>query len=176
VIYLLDFLDKIARVLRQFLLSGLALAVIAGVGCYFVRKGRGKKGLRKPVFIGLFFLYLMLLLGETIFRRIGMCRQTTDFIGFAQLFENPWYFVAAVENVVLFFPFGLLLPAAFKSMDRLWKVLALALELSLFIELVQFILQIGEAQGIDLLTNVIGAGIGFVAERQFFILFTKYVV
>lgn len=65
-------------------------------------------------------------------------------------------------NIVLFVPFGLLLPLVFqKRMDRLWKVGLCALGTSLFFESIQFF--IGRTADIDdVIANAVGGVLGYL--------------
>jgi glycopeptide antibiotics resistance protein len=64
-------------------------------------------------------------------------------------------------NVLLFVPFGYLLPSVTARMNRWWKVLLLGFGFSLLIETVQLITKLGWFDASDLLHNSIGALIGY---------------
>lgn len=55
-----------------------------------------------------------LIWGVTVFSRIsGEKVIAEDFLGIRQLFENSWYIVSFVENIVMFIPFGIFYMLAF---------------------------------------------------------------
>ncbi len=71
-------------------------------------------------------------------------------------------------NIILFIPLGFLLPYAFPKL-RFWKTVCLALLLSVFIETVQYVAQIGCCDIDDVINNTLGACIGYIC----FWLYTK---
>lgn len=113
----------------------------------------------------LFCMYLVLLTGETLWGRLGVVVDTQEFIGIRQLFEDPWYMASAVENVVMFIPFGFLAVKVAPRIDTWQRCLAVAVAVSGSIELLQYILHIGEAQLIDIVANAMGAMMGWRIER-----------
>lgn len=71
-----------------------------------------------------------------------------------------------VGNVLLFLPFGAMLPLLRPRLDRLWRVMALGAVTSLGIELVQVAMpDIHRADVNDVLLNTLGAGLGWLALR-----------
>ncbi|MCM1409721.1 MAG: VanZ family protein [Lachnospiraceae bacterium] len=128
-----------------------------------------RKILRKDRWVPFFFfcIYLVLLIGETVWGRLGQNIVTKDFIGIGSLFEDPWYMAAAVENVIMFLPFGFLSVNAFPA-EKAWKRhLAGAAFMSGCIELAQYALHIGEAQVVDISANVLGAVLGILLQNIF---------
>ena len=69
-------------------------------------------------------------------------------------------------NILLFVPFGYLLPSLFPS-KRWWQVILLGLVFSLTIELLQLITRLGYADVDDLINNTLGAAIGFLSYKLF---------
>lgn len=67
-------------------------------------------------------------------------------------------------NVVMFLPFGFLVPSLWKEMDRLLRVSAAAFSFSLLIELSQMLSMRGTDVD-DLIMNTLGAGLGFLLHR-----------
>ena len=91
-------------------------------------------------------------------------KETTDWIGIKELFENPWFIVSACENVIMFMPCVFFFYLAFRKLDegkRFWINILFTLILSVSVEVIQFQLQIGEAQVLDVITNIIGCMIGY---------------
>jgi glycopeptide antibiotics resistance protein len=74
--------------------------------------------------------------------------------------------VAYLLNVVLFLPFGFLLPLLWPKLNRFWKILLSGAAFSLLIELSQ-LLNIRNSDIDDLLLNTLGAVAGFVLYRAF---------
>ncbi len=66
-----------------------------------------------------------------------------------------------VGNVLLFLPFGLLLPALFSSVDGFKKLISIILLISLALELIQLITALGTFDVDDIILNVFGSALGF---------------
>ena len=66
-----------------------------------------------------------------------------------------------ILNILLFIPFGYLLPLIWDQTDRWWKVTLLGLCASLIIELLQLITRLGYSDVDDLINNTVGALIGY---------------
>lgn len=153
-IYIIDFYNKIVNNILHFFPASVLLSLVLTL-LY-------RKALRRDNWISFFFfcVYLVLLTGETLWGRLGMDIVTEDFIGIGQLFENPWYMAAAVDNVIMFIPFGFLAVRVVTPERARSKCLVAALLTSSCIELIQYGLHIGEAQLIDILANFLGAVTG----------------
>jgi glycopeptide antibiotics resistance protein len=81
--------------------------------------------------------------------------------------ESPLVTLAELfGNVLLFVPFGFLLPLLVPAMRRWWRVLAAGAGVSLVIELYQLAWpSVRRASVTDLLMNALGALLGFAALR-----------
>lgn len=67
-----------------------------------------------------------------------------------------------VLNILLFVPFGYLLPVLWKKADRWWKTVLLGFAASLAVELLQLVTRLGIFDVDDLINNTIGAGVGYL--------------
>ena len=76
-------------------------------------------------------------------------------------------------NILLFMPFGLLLPLVFRRLRGMGALLLAALLTSLSFELMQLLLAIGTFDVDDLLLNVLGAWLGFHVFRYLAALYIK---
>lgn len=164
--YLLDFISKISDVILPYALKSLYLGLIPTILSFFIWK-KDCHIVLSFILRELFFAYSLLIICETVFRRLGLPKVTTDFLGFSQLFENPWYIASSVENIIMFVPFGLFLGLAFRKHLKLIRVILLTLVFSLCIEITQYILVVGEAQLIDLCTDMLGSMIGYGISAPF---------
>jgi glycopeptide antibiotics resistance protein len=84
--------------------------------------------------------------------------------------RSPRFYLDIVANIVLFFPFGLLLARQF-SADRLAKAVSLAslgLLLSMGIELFQVYCHNRHPSAIDLLSNTMGTAWGVLSAKTMF--------
>lgn len=81
--------------------------------------------------------------------------------------NNPASFVInIIGNIVVFVPFGFLLPMAFqKQLDRLDKLLFASVTGILVIELLQLVLKVGVFDIDDIILNSIGVVAGFVVLK-----------
>ena len=68
----------------------------------------------------------------------------------------------AVMNILLFLPFGYLLPLLWPRVDRWWKLLLCGLFVSLLIELLQLVTLRGMFDLDDLMNNTLGALLGWL--------------
>ena len=66
-------------------------------------------------------------------------------------------------NLILFAPMGAFLPFAFDKMKKLWRVVLVLLIMILTVELIQIVLLIGSFDVDDLMLNMLGGLIGYVA-------------
>ena len=69
-----------------------------------------------------------------------------------------------ILNILLFLPFGYLIPSLFPRL-RWWQVILLGLAFSLTIELLQLITKLGYADVDDLINNTLGAAIGWLCYK-----------
>jgi glycopeptide antibiotics resistance protein len=77
-----------------------------------------------------------------------------------------WTLTDLFGNVLLFAPFGFLLPLLVPAVRRWWQVLAVGVGVSLLIELYQLAWPaMREASVTDVLMNALGAVLGFAALR-----------
>jgi len=79
--------------------------------------------------------------------------------------SNPFWARQAIGNVLFLLPIGLLGPIAFPALDRWWRVLLLALVISVAVEVAQLWIPDRSADVDDVMVNVAGAAIGFLIYR-----------
>ncbi len=74
-------------------------------------------------------------------------------------------------NIILFIPIGFLLPMVLYQLKsvkmRAWQMGLVAMVISISIEATQYMLSIGEAETDDVITNTLGAVIGFLIYKSF---------
>lgn len=71
-----------------------------------------------------------------------------------------------ILNIMLFIPFGYLLPCLFPRLCW-WQVIPLGFGFSLCIELLKLLTRLGFADVDDLINNTLGATLGWIAYRMF---------
>lgn len=122
--------------------------------------------MEKIISRGLLALYLVILIWLVLFKLqynilsvFNYPHGSLNLNPFAAPLNGRINFGEMRDNVIIFIPFGLLLNVNFKKIGFLPK-LALILVFSLTCELIQFILAIGAADIIDLITNTVGGFLG----------------
>ncbi|MDK2984514.1 MAG: hypothetical protein PWQ96_156 [Clostridia bacterium] len=142
------------------------------------KKKKQNTSLSGELLLNLFFLYLVGLVGVTIFPiPVGIPYYGdyihVNFIPFKSIlgsFTHSWYMVPLRNiggNLVLLAPFGFLLPLLRKDINTLGKVVARGFLLSLSMELLQLIIP-GRAFDVDdLILNTFGLMVGFSAFKLF---------
>lgn len=72
----------------------------------------------------------------------------------------------SLANLVIFIPFGILVPKVFRRVDSVWAMALVTLMTSVVIEMVQFILACGYSEVEDIIMNVAGGVIGYLIIRR----------
>lgn len=142
---------------------------------------RQKKILKKAAMI-LFVVYMILLAMVLVFKYpTGMLdgtfrdilegnpviRLKTQLIPFKTIVEyvgnahaiNDWFVKNLVCNIVMFMPFGFLLP--YFSKLKGWRLILSGLILSIIIEIIQFVAALGQMDIDDVLLNTVGTALGY---------------
>ena len=70
-----------------------------------------------------------------------------------------------IENILMFIPFGILIPVAFSKIHGVVRCTAVAFVCSILLEGMQFITERGFCELDDVVTNTVGAMIGYVLYR-----------
>ena len=68
----------------------------------------------------------------------------------------------SLANLVIFIPFGILVPKVFRRVDSVWAMALVTLMTSVVIEIVQFILSCGYSEVEDVIMNMTGGVIGYL--------------
>lgn len=162
----IDFVKKIYDIISVYLLPALGIAGALTLFRYLLTKEK-----RGVVSFFLWVSFTGLIIGETVIRRLGTMKETTDIWGFSELLQDPWFVVAAVENVVMFLPFGFWFALAFRGGKLIFlKCILITVLFCAGIETIQFVLVIGEAELLDVLCNLCGAVIGYGIGKGFILL------
>lgn len=65
-------------------------------------------------------------------------------------------------NVLIFVPFGMMIPFLSNHFKKFWSVLLLTFELTVLIELIQLVTRVGSCDVDDILLNTIGGILGYI--------------
>lgn len=167
-------LVNIIELVKQYLLQGAILAVIAGgiAGAgYFIVYKKMMKGERRirplnVLWAGVFFCYLAVMLSATLLDRVSGWSDTRMMPLFYS-YREAWYSFSGAEwrnivlNILLFVPFGFLLPLGIRFFRRFWVTYLTGLAVTVLIESTQLILAGGGAEADDILNNFLGTMIGY---------------
>ena len=107
--------------------------------------------------------YLSVLAWSAILSRPVNSRVSVDFLGFGFLLSlNPRDASFAIENIIMFVPFGFLLPLVLRKIDNIPKSAAAGFCASLVLETIQLITGRGFFEVADILNNTIGFVLGYI--------------
>jgi len=133
--------------------------VILGVLVYFWSlKKSGRK--QTTIHIAAAFVFCYYLIGVLTMTGIGKLKPFSPnivLIPFLDMISGP---IDTILNIILFLPLGLFLPLLYKKYDRISSVALTGFLFSLSIEIVQMFGR-GSTDINDLITNTIGAGLGY---------------
>ncbi|MGE7762908.1 VanZ family protein [Peribacillus sp. NPDC097895] len=99
-------------------------------------------------------------------------RTIIDYLFISDLNSNIRY-INLIGNIVAFVPLGLFLPMLSTKLINAKKIVFLGFAISLFYELVQLILSIGQFDVDDIILNVVGTYIGYLIFKLCVISITK---
>lgn len=148
----------LADILMQLKYLPLALVIGILIG-FFITVFTQKK--QKFLLYSLISIYLVMLAIITLFKREPGSSTSISLTLFETL-GSPQSNAYVIENILLFIPFGILIPRIWKCTKRLSICTFVGFCLSLGIEITQLLTGRGQFQIDDLLMNAMGAGIGAV--------------
>lgn len=173
--YMLQDMKEPVSYLPRAVLIGLAAAA-AGFFLLFIIKWTKKEpriGSNKTAgeialhicVLFLFAVYLTVLLQEAFFSRPPGSRTSVDLKLFGTWGHSPQGNAYVIENVIMFIPWGLLLPALIRPFGRgagAWLCILSGLLASVSLETVQYLTQRGHCQLDDVVMNTLGTLAGWV--------------
>lgn len=148
----------------------LAVAVMVTIGL-FIRFCFKHRRSMKPGYVVLFLVYFGVVLYLTVFMRIGSVDTSIVTTPFDDLTEaitqrDPALVMHMVLNIVMFIPFGFLVPAMNPKYFRRWSFAMLGgLAASTLIEGTQMIFSLGQSDVDDIIANTLGAVVGYIFIR-----------
>lgn len=119
------------------------------------------------VLLVIYFLFFAETTGRTISDRtyhynLILFKEIKRFIVYRQQLGMFAVTANLLGNVLIFLPFGMLVPFLTKRFKKFWSVVLLTFELSVLVELVQLVTKVGSCDVDDILLNTIGGMLGFV--------------
>ncbi|MDO5425620.1 MAG: VanZ family protein [Eubacteriales bacterium] len=156
--YLMRDLERVLEYLPVSLAAG-AVAAVFFLSWESLRRGRWKW---KKVF-RVFFLaaYLTGMVGLTLLNREEGSRIGISLIPFETWSSNVRDVLFVIENILLFIPFGILVPGLCRGMDRWPILLRTAFLVTAGIEVIQLFTGRGYFQVDDIVNNFVGAALGY---------------
>lgn len=161
--YVIKDLGEVMQYLPYGIMAGAVMGLILN-GMNARRERRGKEAFPMAGLMA-FSLYLMIILVITFFSREDGSRIGMDLELFSTWGINTRNNAFVVENVLLFIPYGFACPWAFPWLRGFFRNAFAAFVTSLGVETIQLITGRGYFQVDDILTNVLGAMIGYVIFR-----------
>lgn len=117
----------------------------------------------------LFSIYFSYLISLTLSgREAGSRSGHINLTLFSTLIRNGRIGLIAMENILLFIPFGILVPILWKFYRHWWNLVLMAFIISMLIELSQLLTARGFFELDDILLNTAGAWIGYFAFFLFY--------
>ena len=177
--YLKIFYDDIMQFMNDLPLCFLIAVILEAITILILLIRKKKISLRKAVYVLLFWTYITAVVFITLLSREPGSRGGMSFELFGTWGASRTSRAFVLENILLFIPFGFLLPLVFRPARHIRIMLLLAFLYSTSIEITQVITKMGYGQIDDILTNVIGAGIGynlwlFIFQDHYFQLITHH--
>lgn len=158
-----DMMSMVKYLPYGFIMGGLFSILFLGL-----TKAKGKregKASATDLPVVAFVIYLSLILVITFLSRESGDSKGIDLELFSTWGINDRNNAFVIENVLLFVPYGFLACLAFGRLRRFLRCLALGAVTSLCIETLQLITGRGFFQIDDILTNTLGAVVGFLLFR-----------
>ena len=115
---------------------------------------------RKNILKLCFITYLGVVLFIALFSREPGSRDMISLIPFSTFGSTAQSHAYVIENIIMFIPFGILLPLLWERMRNICFCLLMSFITSLTIETIQVITKMGYGQTDDVITNVLGAIVG----------------
>lgn len=158
---------------------GVGFAIGLIIFCVYVivlirrKRSRGQSVSRKEILCGLALsVYLVLLLGGTILNRNVKKNFRLEIMPFWSYYDvivkkNTALVSQMIGNVLVFIPFGILLPEVWKRTRNIRCLILIVASVSLCLELGQLIFKLGLFEFDDVFHNTLGAVLGYGLWRMF---------
>ena len=114
---------------------------------------------RKGWILG-FGFYISLIIQIVIFSRPFGSTRIVNWIPFRVPGGRNLIVLYALANLIVFIPFGILMPKVFHEINTVWKMALVTFITSVCIEIIQYILACGYSEVEDVIMNVAGGTIG----------------
>ena len=172
----IEYIDIIVNDFKiPFLTAGPALLIgiilVFGI-CWIYRKHN--KVMMAPVQVALFIAYCIIIFQTAFFSREPGSRDSISLILFETWGNNFQSHMFFIENIIMFIPFGVLVPMLINRCRNAFTCLIAGFLASCFLESAQLITQRGYFQLDDILTNSLGTIVGWLMWNHFIRKNTKH--
>ena len=137
-------------------------AIIITVFLAVIYKICRRENARIPLSCLLLIIYIQVVLQTAFFSREPGSRTQMDLRLFGTWGETPIAHAYFIENIIMFIPFGVLMPMVFRRMKKMRYCVFAGFLFSCIIEISQLITQRGFCQLDDVVTNTVGTLVGWI--------------
>lgn len=134
--------------------------VVLNINWLYSRK-RKKADTYNKISQTLFIAYVLVILQTAFLSREPGSRKGVSLVLFETWGRSFHAHALFIENIIMFIPFGILVPMLFKRFRYGWKCVLLGFLCSCGIEITQHITQRGYMQSDDVVTNTVGTLVGW---------------
>lgn len=167
-------MSNIFDLLKSYLLLGITIIMFAGIiffiGYYLIYRKiiNGKKIIgKKRLFLhAVMICYIVIIIGAVFLSRSAGIYGDINlhiFSSYKEAYHNmkESLFRNIILNILLFVPMGFLLPFYSDKLKRIYKVVPIGFFVTLFIEIIQYVLKLGIFEIDDIFNNTLGTLIGY---------------
>lgn len=146
-----------------YLISGIGAAIVSYSFIEWFRFCLGLKRMERKRGICLFLgvAYLVVLARTVYFSRPFLSRHKVNMAVMGTWGKSLRSHAYVIENLMLFIPFGILLPLCFPKARKSWICMLSGGIVSIFIETVQWMTQRGNCELDDIIMNTLGTAVGW---------------
>lgn len=125
----------------------------------------------------LFLVYILFFISSrlTTYNNINLIPFATidRYFRFFEYFTFTNWFLNIFGNIIIFIPFGFLLPVVVTYFNRFWKLLSITLIVTMSVETLQYVTKVGELDIDDVILNTLGSIMGYILYKIIVKIFTK---
>lgn len=149
------------------LISGLLFFLILKILRKLKLLSPKKSRMNRDLYLTLLVIYIAVLLKLALFSREPGSRTDISLTLFETWGRTMQAHAFFVENIIMFLPFGILIPKVFPPTRNFFVCTLTGLSTSMTLELIQLITERGFCQLDDVITNTIGAAAGYILYKIF---------
>lgn len=148
----------------SYMISGIIVAIVSYPFIELIRYCLGLKpmGRKRGISLFLALAYIVVLARTVYYSRPSLSRDKVNMAVMGTWGTTLRSHVFVIENLMLFIPFGILLPLCLPKARKSWICILSGCMLSIFIETVQWITKRGYCQLDDIIMNTLGTVVGWV--------------